>query len=74
MVALSRVYFIWNDIAVVFVYLFRIKELFNIIVEFPESLPALQDLKECLQHTNLRGFLKSSLKAAYVHVLIPTTL
>ena len=30
----------------------RIQELFDIIVDFPDSLPALVDLKECLVHTH----------------------
>ena len=42
----------------------RIQQLFNIIIEFPESEPALTDLKTCLEKTNLRGTLVLSLKAA----------
>ena len=42
----------------------RIDELFNIIVEFPESEPAIQDLKSCLEKTDLRPHLVSSLKTA----------
>jgi hypothetical protein len=40
----------------------RIGELFDIIADFPESLPAVQDLKECLNHTNQHSELVSSLK------------
>ena len=42
----------------------RIQELFNIIIEFPESEPALMDLKTCLEKTDLRGQLVTSLKTA----------
>ena len=42
----------------------RIQELFNIIIEYPESEPALTDLKTCLEKTSLRGDLVSSLKTA----------
>lgn len=41
----------------------RIDQLFNIIIEFPESQPALEDIKECLKKTtDLRSHLTSSLK------------
>ena len=42
----------------------RIQQLFNIIIEFPESKPALLDLMTCLERTNLRGVLVQSLKHA----------
>ncbi len=29
-------------------------QLFNIMIEFPDSQPALEDLKECLAKTDLR--------------------
>ena len=29
----------------------RISELFDLVVDWPESLPALDDLNECLRHT-----------------------
>ncbi|KAH6931332.1 hypothetical protein HPB50_023555 [Hyalomma asiaticum] len=32
----------------------RVDQLFNIIIEFPESQAALEDLKDCLERTNLR--------------------
>ncbi|XP_072014527.1 anaphase-promoting complex subunit 2-like [Amphiura filiformis] len=41
----------------------RIQELFNIIVEFPDSLSALEDLKSCLEKTELRTFLMQSLRS-----------
>merc|ERR1719320_2251532 len=40
----------------------RIEQLFNIIIEFPDSQPALEDLRDCLVHTDLRSHLTSSLK------------
>ncbi|CAG0895375.1 unnamed protein product [Darwinula stevensoni] len=42
----------------------RMEQLFTIVIEFPESQPALEDLKECLEKTNLRTQLIQSLKAA----------
>jgi len=43
----------------------RIHQLFNIIIEFPESEPALLDLAECLEHVNeLRAELVQSLRSA----------
>jgi anaphase-promoting complex subunit 2 len=43
----------------------RIQQLFNIIIEFPESEPALQDLAECLEHVSeLRAELVQSLRSA----------
>lgn len=42
----------------------HIDQLFNIIIEFPESEPAILDLKICLEKTDLRGTLVSSLKTA----------
>lgn len=48
----------------------RIDQLFNIIVEFPESHPALEDLKECLKKTDLRNHLTQSLKAVLVRKLL----
>ena len=41
----------------------RISELFDILVEFPDSEPALCDLKLCLARVYKRSFLISSLKA-----------
>ena len=31
----------------------RIKEMFDIVVDYPDSRPAVQDVKDCLAHTNL---------------------
>uniref|UniRef100_A0A8C4V8E2 Anaphase-promoting complex subunit 2 n=1 Tax=Falco tinnunculus TaxID=100819 RepID=A0A8C4V8E2_FALTI len=42
----------------------RIEELFSIIRDFPESKPAVEDLKFCLERTNQRHQLLSSLKSA----------
>lgn len=42
---------------------FRIRELFDILVEYPDSEPALCDLKQCMIKVNLRSFLITSLKS-----------
>ena len=42
----------------------RIKSLFEIIISFPESEPALLDLKECLKYTYQFPLLISTLKSA----------
>ena len=44
----------------------RIRELFDILVEYPDSEPALCDLKQCMLKVNLRSFLISSLKSVWV--------
>ncbi|BES98851.1 anaphase-promoting complex, subunit [Nesidiocoris tenuis] len=41
----------------------RIDQLFNIIIEYPESSPAITDLKLCLKKTHLRPVLVEKLKA-----------
>ncbi|XP_074654773.1 anaphase-promoting complex subunit 2-like [Tubulanus polymorphus] len=41
-----------------------IDQLFNVIIEFPESEPAVVDLKLCLEKTDLRSQLVTSLKSA----------
>ncbi|KAJ3601001.1 hypothetical protein NHX12_031974 [Muraenolepis orangiensis] len=43
----------------------RIEELFSIIRDFPESKPAIEDLKFCLERTNQRQQLLASLKPAF---------
>lgn len=43
----------------------RIEELFSIIRDFPESKPAIEDLKFCLDRTNQRQQLLTSLKSAF---------
>ncbi|XP_071947983.1 anaphase-promoting complex subunit 2-like [Antedon mediterranea] len=56
----------WKDRLQYFLYQtfakLRIQELFNIIVEFPESMKALEDLKMCLKKTDLRSHLIRSLR------------
>ncbi|XP_076046085.1 anaphase promoting complex subunit morula [Oratosquilla oratoria] len=42
----------------------RIEQLFNIVIEYPESQPALEDLRVCLEKTNLRDKLVESLRSA----------
>ena len=44
----------------------RIKELFDIIVDFPDSELALTDLRECLNHVDMREELMESLTKVYV--------
>jgi hypothetical protein len=43
---------------------YRIEELFDIIVEYPSTVPALEDLKRCLDQTDNRMALVTSLRAA----------
>ena len=40
----------------------RIEQLFNIMIEWPDSQPALEDIRQCLATTDLRAHLTSSLK------------
>ncbi|VEN58346.1 unnamed protein product [Callosobruchus maculatus] len=42
----------------------RIDQLFNIIIEYPESLPALGDLRDCLPKTDLKPLLIKKLQKA----------
>ncbi|KAG7213043.1 hypothetical protein KM043_002374 [Ampulex compressa] len=42
----------------------RIEQLFNIIIEYPESQPAIDDLRICLERTDLRKVLVESLQEA----------
>ncbi|KAJ8928110.1 hypothetical protein NQ314_019336 [Rhamnusium bicolor] len=42
----------------------RIDQLFNIIIEYPESLPALEDLRLCLPRTDLKPLLTKKLQKA----------
>ena len=44
----------------------RISELFDIIIDFPDSIPALHDLRDCLIKTNQLSHLIRSLNQAYV--------
>ncbi|XP_068695380.1 anaphase-promoting complex subunit 2-like isoform X3 [Montipora foliosa] len=48
----------------------RIDQLFDIIVEYPDSLPAIQDLKECLEVTDQRKELIVSLRTAFEQRLL----
>ncbi|XP_070531907.1 anaphase-promoting complex subunit 2-like [Ptychodera flava] len=58
----------WKDRLQYFLYQtyanLRIEELFNVIVEYPDSMPALEDLKCCLEKTDQRQQLVMSLKTA----------
>ncbi|GIL90433.1 hypothetical protein Vretifemale_18041, partial [Volvox reticuliferus] len=42
----------------------RISEMFDIVVDYPDSLPAIRDLAACLRHTNLQSLFVSSFKRA----------
>ncbi|XP_067004982.2 anaphase-promoting complex subunit 2 [Anabrus simplex] len=42
----------------------RIEQLFNIIIEYPDSQPAVEDLRICLQKTDLRSYLAQKLQRA----------
>ncbi|GLH11361.1 Anaphase-promoting complex subunit 2 [Gryllus bimaculatus] len=42
----------------------RIEQLFNIIIEYPDSQPAVEDLRICLQKTDLRPYLTQKLQRA----------
>lgn len=48
----------------------RIKELFDIIVEYPDSKPAIEDLKVCLNHVELKVHLMESLKQSFEQRLL----
>lgn len=48
----------------------RISELFTIIVEYPDSLPAIKDLKSCLEVTDQRKELIASLRSAFERRLL----
>ncbi|XP_057716916.1 anaphase-promoting complex subunit 2 [Corythoichthys intestinalis] len=48
----------------------RIEELFSIIRDFPESKAAIQDLKFCLERTNQRQQLLTSLKSTFENRLL----
>jgi len=38
--------------------------MFDIVIDYPDSAPALQDLAVCLQHTSLAGHFAATFKAA----------
>lgn len=48
----------------------RISELFEIIVEYPESLPAINDLKDCMAKTETRQALTDSLRQSFENRLL----
>ncbi len=53
-----------------FVLFSRISELFDILVDFPDSEAALHDLRACLGKVNLRTNLIASLKTAFEQRLL----
>ena len=42
----------------------RINRLFDIIIDYPDSKNAIEDLKICIQKTNLRSGVMKSLKSS----------
>lgn len=42
----------------------RSADMFDIVIDFPDSTPALQDLAVCLQHTSLAGHFAATFRAA----------
>lgn len=42
----------------------RIQEMFDIVVDYPDSRPAVQDVKDCLAHTNLHRKFVAGFKQA----------
>ncbi|EFJ49123.1 hypothetical protein VOLCADRAFT_80889 [Volvox carteri f. nagariensis] len=42
----------------------RISQMFDVVVDYPDSLPAIGDLAACLRHTNLQSLFVCSFKAA----------
>lgn len=53
-------------------FLIRIAELFEIIVDYPESEPALNDLAVCLKRVEIKGLLISSLDKRFAYTIITT--
>lgn len=58
----------WITILGLFVYEdvgeMRISQFFDMVVDWPDSLPALRDVKESLAHTNLQSHFISSFRTA----------
>nr|CAD7441533.1 unnamed protein product [Timema bartmani] len=48
----------------------RIDQMFNIIIEYPDSQPAVEDLRVCVQKTDLRGYLTRKLEQTLVTKLL----
>lgn len=46
---------------------YRIKEIFDLIVDYPDSVPALTDLRTCLLKTSQHSDLVVGLKKSYVY-------
>lgn len=42
----------------------RIREMFDIVVDYPDSRPAVQDMKDCLAHTSLQRKFVAGFKQA----------
>jgi anaphase-promoting complex subunit 2 len=46
----------------------RIRQMFDIIVDYPDSMPAVQDVASCLQHTSMHTELTDELKSVLLGV------
>jgi anaphase-promoting complex subunit 2 len=59
---------LWSAMLGYFVYdtvgAMRIAQFFDMVVDWPDSLPALRDVKECLAHTNLQPHFITSFRIA----------
>jgi anaphase-promoting complex subunit 2 len=42
----------------------RCSDMFDIVIDFPDSTPALSDLATCLQHTSLAGHFAATFRSA----------
>ena len=50
----------------------RISQMFDIVVDYPDSLPAVEDMRVCLRHTNLHHkFVARFRKATQERLLHP---
>ena len=50
----------------------RISQMFDIVVDYPDSLPAVEDMRVCLRHTNLHHkFVTQFRKATQERLLHP---
>ena len=43
----------------------RTREMFDVVVDFPDSLPALRDVRDCLAHTDARGEFAQTVRAQF---------
>ncbi len=48
----------------------RVRTLFDLVIDYPESLPALEDLKECIKHTKKYGMLVNDFSSSVMTRLL----